>query len=94
MELKKTSAQELKDTVPFMLSDDYKERFISEYKQTKIRHRRLRNFNTTIEAAKYLKTSEPSHDCPYELLKEQQRIMGEYLRILEIRAIIEGVDLT
>ena len=35
----------------------------------------------------------PQHDCPEELLREQQTTMGNYLRILEVRAEIEGVDL-
>ena len=35
----------------------------------------------------------PKHDCPEDLLREQQRVMGEYLHILEVRAVIEGIDL-
>jgi hypothetical protein len=35
----------------------------------------------------------PKHDCPSELLREQQRAMGEYLHILEVRAEIEGIEL-
>ena len=35
----------------------------------------------------------PIHDCPLDLLREQQNIMGEYLHILELRALIENVDL-
>lgn len=35
----------------------------------------------------------PQHDCPDELLREQQEAMGRYLRILEVRAEIEGVDI-
>jgi hypothetical protein len=38
-------------------------------------------------------TSAPAHDCPYHMLREQQRCMGEYLHILEVRAIIENVEL-
>ena len=99
MELKKTSAQELKETVPFMVSDDYKDRFIAEYQQTKIRYERLKNFNTKIEAARRTeygldkRVIMPKHDCPEELLRDQQSVMGEYLHILEVRAVIEGIDL-
>ena len=93
MEIKKTSAQELKETVPFMVSDDYKDRFIAEYRQTKIRYERLKAFNTKIEAARMTNKEEPKHDCPREILREQQHIMGEYLHILEVRAAIEGVEL-
>ena len=35
----------------------------------------------------------PKHDCELELLREQQRFMGEYLHMLEIRAVIEHIDL-
>ena len=97
-ELKKTAAQELKETVPFMLSDDYKERFIAEYQQTKIRYERLKSFNTRIEAAERTGFKEkpvemPPHDCPRDLLIDQQRLMGQYLHILEVRAVIEGITL-
>ena len=39
------------------------------------------------------KVEMPKHDCPDSLLREQQSIMGEYLHILEVRAVIEGVNL-
>ena len=93
---------ELKDTVQMMNSADYKERFKAEYYQTKIRYEKLKAFNNKIEASNATnamwnnngKTVEmPKHDCPDDLLREQQRIMGEYLHILEIRAVIEGVEL-
>lgn len=84
---------ELKDTVEKMNSSDYKERFIAEYQQTKIRYEKLKYFNTKIEASKISKIEEPKHDCPDKLLSHQQSIMGEYLHILEVRAAIEGIDL-
>ena len=37
--------------------------------------------------------SEPPHDCPDDLLREQQSTMGEYLHLLEIRAEIENIEL-
>ena len=85
---------DLKDTVDLMLSADYKERFIAEYLQTKERYERLKHFCNKIEASYTELVEEPKHDCPHSLLREQQRIMGEYLHILEVRAIIEGIDLT
>lgn len=92
---------ELKDTVELMQSADYKERFIAEYHQTKIRYEKLKAFNNRIEAAQRTqgdpfapkKVEEPTHDCPYELLREQQSAMGHYLHILEVRAEIEGIIL-
>ena len=91
---------ELKDTKELMCSKDYKERFIAEYWQTKNRFEKLKNFNDIIEASHRtsfgdakLQVIEPEHDCPYDLLREQQQVMGAYLHILEVRAIIECIDL-
>lgn len=85
---------ELKETVDLMNSTNYKERFVAEYRQTKIRYERLKNFVTKIEAAIMTNKAEPPHDCPLHLLQEQQSIMGQYLHILEIRAVIENIDLS
>lgn len=96
---------ELKDTVEMMGSADYKERFKAEYYQTKIRYEKLKAFNTKIEVAKILAYEEldetanckeveaPEHDCPDHLLRKQQKAMGDYLHILEVRAVIEGIEL-
>ena len=91
---------ELKDTVEMMQSADYKERFKAEYYQTKVRYEKLKKFNTIIEAANRMRCYEtdeilemPKHDCPPDLLREQQRVMGEYLHLLEVRAVIEYIDL-
>lgn len=84
----------LKQTEDFMNSSDYKERFVGEYWQTKIRYEKLKNFNNRIEASSIVDIIiEPKHDCPAHLLKHQQSAMGEYLHILEVRAVIENVDL-
>ena len=32
-------------------------------------------------------------NCSYDLLRSQQKVMGEYLSILEERAIIEDIEL-
>ena len=87
-------------TVEGMLSADYKERFKAEYQQTKIRYEKLKAFCNRIEAAMHTEHLDvnsvemPKHDCPVGLLLDQQRVMGEYLHYLEIRAVIEGIDLT
>lgn len=83
----------LQDTVSLMNSADYKERFKAEYYQLKIRYEKLKAFCNKIEVAEITMEPGPVHDCPYHLLREQQRCMGEYLHILEIRAIIENVEL-
>lgn len=83
----------LDGTVAMMNSDNYKNRMIAEYHQTKIRYEKLKDFCNRIEAAQWTGKEEPKHDCPLGMLKDQQRAMGEYLHILEIRAIVEGVEL-
>lgn len=90
--------ENLQQTAPLMASADYKERFIAEYWQTKIRYEKLKVFCNKIEAAHTTQLShnpleEPKHDCPLELLRQQQSAMGAYLHTLEIRAVIENVDL-
>ena len=86
-------------TVAGMLSPDYKERFKAEYQQTKIRYEKLKAFCNRIEAAMRTcpgdtkRVQMPEHDCPLDLLRDQQRAMGEYLHYLEIRAVIEGIEL-
>ena len=91
---------ELKDTSVMMCSEDYKEQFKAEYLQTKLRYEKLKKLNTTIEAAgralyhpNGCRIEMPTHVCPEDLLREQQRIMGEYLHILELRAVFENIDL-
>lgn len=89
----KINLMNIMNTVDMMGSDDYKERLKAEYYQTKIRYDRLKAFNCKIEAAIITETEEPKHDCPYDILRKQQSAMGEYLHCLEIRAVIEGVEL-
>lgn len=94
----KENIMQLKDTRDMMVSTDYKERFKAEYLQTKIRYEKLKKFNTRIEAARMTEYMEkpvemPKHDCPDTLLLEQQTQMAHYLHTLEVRAVIEGIDL-
>lgn len=86
---KEVTEMELKDTVELMNSNDYKERFKAEYLQTKIRYDKLHKMTVKYEAGTL--NFEPS--CPLEILKEQESYMGNYLRMLEIRAEIEKIDL-
>jgi len=85
---------ELKETVEWMGSENYRERFLAEYWQTKIRYEKLKAYINKIEVAELMGWVEPPHICPKELLREQQRRMGEYLSVLEKRAIIEQIELS
>lgn len=81
---------ELNETIEMMQSADYKERFIAEYQQTKIRYTKLHNMLVKADAGKLDFTP----TCPLELLREQKAAMGKYLYCLEVRAQIENVDLS
>lgn len=80
---------ELKDTIDLMNSKDYKERFKAEYYQTKIRYDKLHQMLVKNEAG----VLDFKPICPIAKLQEQKRYMGEYLRCLEVRAAIEGINL-
>ena len=81
--------KDLAGTISLMQSDDYKERFKAEYYQTKIRYDKLHKM-----IIKYLAdTLEFEPKCTIELLVDQASAMGEYLKMLEIRAEIENIVL-
>ena len=79
----------LNETIDLMNSPDYKERFKAEYYQTKIRYDKLDAMTVKYEAG----TLNFKPSCSLELLKEQKKHMGNYIRCLKIRAEIEGVEL-
>jgi len=80
---------ELKDTIELMNSSDYKDRFKAEYQQVKIRYEKLHKMLVKWDAG----TLDFEPTCSKALLMEQERYMREYIRCLETRAEIEGVDL-
>lgn len=80
---------ELKDTIELMNSKDYKERFKAEYLQTKIRYDKLDAMTVKYEAG----TLNFTPSCSLEILKEQKKYMGNYIRMLKIRAEIENIEL-
>lgn len=79
----------LKDTVEMMISEDYKERFKAEYYQLKIRHHKLDEILRKWAEGKLPFT--PA--CSKGLLSKQLVYMEWYLRTLEKRAEIEGIEL-
>ena len=80
---------EIKDIIQLMNSNDYKQRFIAEYVQVKIRYDKLDKLTVKYEAG----TLDLTPKCSLELLKEQKKFMGNYIRTLKIRAEIENIDL-
>lgn len=79
---------ELKDTIPGMLSPDYKERFTAEYRQLSIRTLKLEIFVDDYRNGRL--SFKPT--CNIELLERQLDIMKAYIAVLEERAKIEGVS--
>lgn len=80
---------QLTDTIKLMQSADYKDRFLAEYWQLRIRAYKLYKM---IE--KYQKGElDFTPDCPIEVLRAQYRNMVAYMTILEERADIEGINL-
>lgn len=79
-----------------MLSPDYKNRLKAEYWQTKIRYEKLKRRNTEWEAYRLTNVMQAvaaKSKTPMEVLQQQERVMGEYLHLLELRAVLEGVEL-
>lgn len=80
---------DMKTTESLMLNEDYKKRFVAEYWQTKNRYDALRRMTIRYEAG----TLNFTPTCSLELLKEQESYMGNYLRVLAVRAEIEKIEL-
>lgn len=80
---------ELKDTIEGMISDDYKERFVAEYHQVRIREAKLKKM---IELYCDHKLSfQPT--TPIDVLVKQRLFMFRYMKVLEQRARYEGIEL-
>ena len=80
---------ELKETVDLMLSDDYKERFLAEFMQLKIRYEKLRAMLNKWDEG----TLEFEPTCPRDMYDRQIEGMEMYLDVLADRAALEGVEL-
>jgi len=80
----------LSETIDLMTSADYKERFVGEYLQLRIRQSKLFK---TIERY-YCGGLEFEPQTPIATLSKQLDVMQEYIEILEERAECEGIDLT
>ena len=69
--------------------EDYKLRMVKEYKELKDKYDKLHNMLVKYDAGKLDFTP----TCPIDLLRRQASVMGQYLYILETRAVIEDIDL-
>ena len=80
---------ELKDTVELMNSKNYKDRFIAEYLQLRIRYEKLKHMLKKLAEGKLNFTP----TCPKEILLAQLKTMNDYLIALEVRACFEEIEL-
>lgn len=80
---------DLKDTAVMMESEDYKERFKAEYHQLAIRYQKLRMFLHKWDKGNL----DITPNCPRSIYDLQVRAMGDYMAVLEARAVIEGIEL-
>jgi len=74
---------------PDSILQPYQIRFVKEYRELKDRYCKLHNMLIKYEAG----TLGFRPTCSLELLTRQAKVMGEYIKVLEIRAEIEKVDL-
>ena len=79
----------LKNSVSYMLSEDYKERFIGEYMQLKNRYENLSKMLNNWDKG----TLNFTPICPREVYTIQIKGMKKYLDALIIRAKIENNEL-
>ena len=79
----------MRNTVAFMLSDDWKERFIAEYIQLVCRRDKLRAMLRSYHKGALGFTPKSK----INLLYTQVVIMNRYIGVLRKRAVDEGIDL-
>lgn len=79
----------LNDTVNMMDSVDYRERFRAEYYQLVIRYKKLKAMLEKWDKGELDFTP----NCNRGILNMQERVMADYIAILESRAQIEDIDI-
>ena len=79
----------LESTIPLMQSKDYKDRFVAEWAQTKIR---LSKLNRMLQRY-YDGTLDFTPTCPVQFLEKQTFAMERYVKVLEMRALVEKIKL-
>ena len=79
----------LKDTVELMNSEDYRDRFVAEYKQLVIGYKGLMNMLDKWDRGEL--NFEPT--CPRSTYNMQIKAMTDYIAVLEERAVMEEVTL-
>lgn len=80
---------ELKDTISLMTSSNYKDRFLAEYWQVKIRYAKLKEMCQKWDKGEL----EFVPTCDRKLYSTQLANMFGYLIVLEQRSHLENIDL-
>jgi hypothetical protein len=86
-QMRANQMMDLIDTVPFMASDNYNDRFKAEYMQLCIRINRLKAIVSQYDHLPYQPKSSK------QLLRVQLEAMRSYKAVMEHRALAEGVDI-
>lgn len=73
-------------------SDDYKKRLLGEYLELKERYEKLHKFLIKCEAGALTNKDTIITTNEISLLEKQCNLMGNYLKVLEIRMEIEGIS--
>ena len=79
----------LEETIRLMQSGHYKDRFIAEYLQAKIRYEKLRNALIKYDAG----TLDILPNCEVRVFRDQLQAMDNYIYTLEVRAEQENIEL-
>ena len=79
----------LQETIPMMISSDYKERFVAEYAQLAMRMENLEAIITEARAGRL----DFELSCPLLMLETQYVAMEVYRDILKDRAKVENIKL-
>lgn len=80
---------ELRETVELMESKDWKDRFIAEWLQTRIRYEKLHKMIIKREVGRH----GFSTPIPLDSWKAQAQYMGLYLHELEKQAVLHEIEL-
>ena len=80
---------ELKETIELMQSADYKDRFRAEYWQVADRCKKLKAMLEKWDKGELNFTP----TCPRSTYNMQIKAMTDYIAVLEIRAVAEGIKL-
>lgn len=83
---------ELESTIYYMKSDDFKERLLAEYWQTKIRYEKLEFMCKKDERPSSLLLSEKQRTKYFKAFDKQRLAMCEYLEALEEQMAMLDID--